>query len=215
LAPAEPAPVDWGKTGDSGLDMALGYIGKRGFGQGHPAVQAAMQGNFSLLRAELAGMGDKAQGYEAYVALAEKAYTDTIKQHEANEAEAVKAVLEVVGSPEQWGAIHAWAKANADDKESEEINAMLGGSPRQAKAAAVYLRDLYERAHGTSVQPDRAVKPTAGGGGYSPGNGGPIMTAGEYSKAVNELHKKLGHRMEGSPEYEQLKQRRLQGRRAR
>jgi hypothetical protein len=195
--------------------MALGYIGKRGFGQGHPAVQAAMEGNFSLLRAELAGMGDRAQGYEAYVALAEKAYQDTVKQHEANEAEAVKAVLSVVGSPDQWAAIHAWAKANADDKEREEINSMLGGTPRQAKAAAVYLKDLYERANGTVVEPERAVKPTAGGGGYQPGNGGPITSAAEYSKAVNELHKKLGHRMEGSPEYEQLKQRRRQGRQAR
>lgn len=214
LAPTteNAAPVKWQETGDVGLDMALNYIGTRGFGQEHPAVQAAMQGDFSLLRASLAGLGDKAVGYEAYVALAERAYKDAVKSIQETEQKAISAVLEVVGSPEQWEAIHAWAKENADQDEKDELNEMLGGTPRQARAAAVYLRELYEKAHGTTVSPARAIKDAAGGG-YSPAGGGPITDPKEYARAVSELHRKLGNRMEGSSEYAQLQQRRLMGRR--
>jgi len=192
--------------------MALNYIGARGFGPDHPAVRAAIQGDFSLLRASLAGLGDKAAGYEAYVALAEKAYKDAIKSFEETEQKAIAAVLEVVGSPENWEAIHAWARENADPDEKEEINAMLGGTPRQARAAAVYLRDLYEKAHGTTVAPARATKDTVAGS-YTPAGGGPITDPKEYARLVSELHRKLGNRMEGSEEYKQLQQRRLMGRR--
>lgn len=211
--PHAPAAATWAKTGDAGLDMALDYIGQRGFGQEHPAVAAAMKGDFGLLRASLAGLGDKAVGYEAYVQLAESAYKSTVKQLEETEQKSVQAVLSVVGTPESWAEIHAWAKANADEDERAEINAMLAGGPRQAKAAAVYLRNLYEQANGTVVQPASALKETASTGN-APSAGGPITDAKEYARLVNELARKMKGRMEGSPEYQQLQQRRLMGRRA-
>lgn len=209
-----PQPVEWAKTGDAGLDMALGFIGTRGFGPQHPAVQAAVQGDFSLLRAELAGMGDKATGYEAYVALAEKAYQADKARAERQYEMSVQAVTDVVGGTENWQAIHQWAKAQATPEERDEINRMMDGGPRSAKAAALYLKSLYENAHGTLTPGARVAKENASGH-YTPTAGGPITDAREYARAVLELEKKVGKaNIQDSPEYRQLQQRRLAGRRA-
>jgi len=211
--PAAPQPVVWEKTGDAGLDMALGFVGARGFGPQHPAVQAAVRGDFSLLKAELAGMGDKAIGYEAYVALAEKAYEQDKARAEAQEAMSVQAVHSAVGGEAAWAEIHQWAKANADPHERAEINAMMDAGPRQAKAAALYLKTLYENANGSVQAPASAVKPGASGHRSSTA-GGPITDAREYSRLVLELEKKVGKaNIQDHPEYLQLKQRRLAGRR--
>ena len=218
-APAEgqdqgPQPVEWAKTGDAGLDMALSFVGARGFGPQHPAVLAAVQGDFSLLRAELAGMGDKATGYEAYVALAEKAYQADKARADAQYEQSVQAVTEVVGGTENWQAIHQWAKANADERERAEINAMFDAGPRQAKAAALYLKTLYENAHGTLTPGARVAKENASGH-YTPTAGGPITSAREYAQAVLALEQKVGKaNIQDHPEYHQLQQRRLAGRRA-
>lgn len=209
----DPQPVSWEKTGDAGLDMALGFVGARGFGPQHPAVQAAVQGDFSLLKAELAGMGAKATGYEAYVALAEKAYEHDKARAETQEAMSVQAVHSAVGGEAAWAEIHQWAKANAEPHERAEINAMIEAGPRQAKAAALYLKTLYENANGSVQAPASAVKPGASGH-HSPTAGGPITDAREYSRLVLELEKKVGKaNIQDSPEYLQLKQRRLAGRR--
>lgn len=210
---ADPQPVVWEKTGDAGLDMALGFVGARGFGPQHPAVQAAVRGDFSLLKAELAGMGAKATGYEAYVALAEKAYENDKARAETQEAMSVQAVHSAVGGDAAWAEIHQWAKANADPHERAEINAMMDAGPRQAKAAALYLKTLYENANGSVQAPASAVKPGASGHRSSTA-GGPITDAREYSRLVLELEKKVGKaNIQDSPEYHQLKQRRLAGRR--
>lgn len=211
--PADPQPVVWEKTGDAGLDMALSFVGARGFGPQHPAVQAAVRGDFSLLKAELAGMGDKAIGYEAYVALAEKAYENDKARAETQEAMSVQAVHSAVGGEAAWAEIHQWAKANADPHERAEINAMMDAGPRQAKAAALYLKTLYENANGSVQAPASAVKPGASGHRSSTA-GGPITDAREYSRLVLELEKKVGKaNIQDHPEYLQLKQRRLAGRR--
>jgi len=70
----EGQAVQYNKTGDPGLDMALSFIGKLGIGPDHPAIVAARQGDFAFIKAELAGRGDKAQGWEQYLSLAEKAF---------------------------------------------------------------------------------------------------------------------------------------------
>lgn len=209
-----PQAVEWAKTGDAGLDMALGFVGARGFGPQHPAVQAAVQGDFSLLRAELAGMGAKATGYEAYVALAEKAYQADKARADGQYEMSVQAVNDVVGGTENWQAIHQWAKAQATPEERAEINRMMDGGPRSAKAAALYLKSLYENAHGTLTPGARVAKENASGH-YTPTAGGPITDAREYARQVLELEKKVGKaNIQDSPEYHQLQQRRLAGRRA-
>ena len=65
-------PFQYEPTGDAGLDYALDFIGKLGYSDAHPAVRAAITGDFSLIRAELSTRG--VQGADAVVKLAEDAH---------------------------------------------------------------------------------------------------------------------------------------------
>lgn len=208
-APAEPAPaegtaIEYEVTGDVGLDMALGFIGKQGLGPESPAVAAAMNGDFSLLRAELAGRGAKAQGWEQFIALAEKAYTDTKTKNDERSAKDRDAIYGSVGGEQQWAAIQAWASANAEPEEKAEVNAALAAGGRQARAMAVYLAQLYTKASGTTVTPQNPLSPNAASA--APTNG--ALSPRAYTEAVRTLHREIGPRMEDSREYAQLKARR-------
>lgn len=208
-APAEPAPaegtaIEYEVTGDVGLDMALGFIGRQGLGPESPAVAAAMNGDFSLLRAELAGRGAKAQGWEQFIALAEKAYTDTKTQNDERSAKDREAIYGSVGGEQQWAAIQAWASANAEADEKAEVNAALAAGGRQARAMAVYLAQLYSKASGTTVTPENPLSPNAASA--APTNG--ALSPRAYTEAVRTLHREIGPRMEDSREYAQLQARR-------
>lgn len=199
-------PVEYVPTGDVGLDMALGFIGKLGMGPQHPAVQAAKTGDFSFIKAHLAGMGDKAVGWEQYVALAEKSFDNAKSSAAAKASETRKVVEQAVGGAENWQAIQQWAKANADEGERTQINAMLNAGGLQAQAAANYLAQMYNQAHDTVKEPADPAKPTAGRS--TAASNGPLSPQ-EYNAALNELIKKVGaHRVGDSPEYQQLQARR-------
>ena len=65
-APADEV-VAFEPTGDVGLDMALEFLGKQGFGLEHPAMVAAGNGDFTIIEALLAQKG--VQGWDKMVAL--------------------------------------------------------------------------------------------------------------------------------------------------
>lgn len=198
-------PVQYQETGDPGLDMALGFIGKLGIGPDHPGVLAAKTGDFSFIKAHLAGLGDKARGWEQYMALAERAYTSAQQTANAKAADTRKVVEDAVGGADNWSAIQAWAKANADDSERAEINAMLNAGGMRARAAARLLSDLYNQAHDTVHQPAEAAKANAT---RVPATNGPL-TPNEYNKELQALIGRIGaHKVGESPEYQQLQQRR-------
>lgn len=201
----KPSAVEYAATGDTHLDTALSYVGRLGIAQDHPAMQAAFHGDFSLLRAELAANPD-AHGYEAFVALGEQAFkAHTEKETQRGEA-IVSAVHDAVGGSEQYEAIRAWAKQNADPHERDAINRMLNADPVQARAAAVYLAHCYSNAQGTVVKPQSPVRD--GATPASPASSGPLSPAA-YSQAVGELAAKIGsYNIDTSPEYAALKQRR-------
>ena len=124
--PPAPAPVpdldtsvqfEYDPTGDAGLDYALGYIGRLGYGTDHPAVAACRNGNFGLLKAELAGLGPKAPGYAEVVALAEQAYANNLKSVGEKEAKLGEYCVSAAGSQENWRAVQSWASAKADPAE--------------------------------------------------------------------------------------------------
>lgn len=222
-APAEPAPevigadpapaaadsgVSYQPTGDAGLDIALGFIGKLGLGPDHDAVLAAADGNFDKLEATLAAMGDKATGYEPYVKLAKDAYERNDANTKATQTKITAAVTEAAGGADQWATVKKWAGENANADEKAEINAMLAAGPVQARAAALMLTNLYKQAGGTVVTPASVTDNNAGNGTANSG----ALTAAEYASEVRALRSKLGSRMEGSPEYHALRQRRLAAR---
>ena len=85
-------------TGDAGLDYALNFVGKLGYGDTHPAMQAAQKGDFSLIRAELATKG--VAGSDAVLALAEQAYTRFAAEDAKKAEELAGFAAQAAGSPE-------------------------------------------------------------------------------------------------------------------
>lgn len=213
-APAgdEPAGtiIQYNKTGDAALDMALGFVGKLGIGPEHPAMVAAANGDHSLLKAHLASLGAKAQGWEQYIALAEKSHADGKTAAEAKAAATAQLVHDAAGGVEAWTEIQSWAKANAEPNERAEVNAALKAGGMQAQAMVAYLKGLYEGASGTTVKPAEAVVPAA-----KPNAGGPgqALTATQYAMEVQALRGKLGHSFNESPQYADLQARRYAGQR--
>lgn len=198
---------DYEKTGDPGLDYALGFVGKLGFGHESPAVVAAMSGDFALLRAELGSLGDKAKGYGDVVALAEQAYSRSKDKAATNEKLLGEAAVQVAGSQERWTEVQQWAAANADPAEKTAINAAFAAGGMQAKMAMEYLVNCYEKSAGSVSEPKAAVQKDAES---RPGTANGPMSAREYSLAVQDLSRSLkGRDVEGHPQYRALQQRRL------
>lgn len=199
-------PVLYEPSGDIALDMALEFVGKLGFGPNDPVMKAASDGNFSLLEAKLAGMGDKAKGYEKFIALGKSAHANTEAKAKAEATKNAEGIYSVVGGADNWKAIKEWAGKNAEPEEQVTVNAALNAGGMQAKAMALYLSTLYERAGNVTVKGRSAVDPNASGGNGA-GNAG-ALSPRAYTAEVDTLRKKLGGRMDGSREYAALQARR-------
>ena len=141
--------VEYNRTGDPGLDMALGFIGKFGIGPEHPGMVAAKNGDFGILKATFATMGDKAKGWEQYLDLGQASYQRTAETNKAR-AEKDRGALEAaVGGAEAWAAVQSWAATHAEPPEREEVNSALAKGGLVAKAMANHLANLFERSAGT------------------------------------------------------------------
>ncbi|MFN9504294.1 MAG: hypothetical protein ACK57J_07040 [Rubrivivax sp.] len=219
-APAAPAPapaapasapaaqVVFEPTGDAKLDLALSFVAKLGIDGEHPGIKAAEAGDFSILKATLAGLGQQAAGWEQYMALGEEAVGARKAAAEAKAKADKAAIVSAVGSEEAWNTVQAWATANAEPAEREAVNAALAAGGIAAKAMALYLKQLHDGAAGTTVVPQSAVNPAATTGGASgPGSNGPLSPR-EYAAAVAELNMQLRGRIDGSPQYAALQARR-------
>lgn len=204
--PATPGgdePIVYAPTGDAGLDLALKFVGDRGLDVDHPAMRAAENGDFSLIKAYLASMGDKAQGWEQYVALAEKAVAGKAEAAAAQVAKTTQIVHDAVGGPEAWGQIQAWAKDNADPDERSAINDAFAKGGFIAKAVAEKLANLHRNATGTVVKPAEAVR---GGNPSVTANSNTLLNPREYAAAVQELARRVGaNKIDDHPEYAALK----------
>lgn len=208
--PAEgPAPVVYESTNDPALDMALEFVGKFGIGPDDPAMVAAGDGNFALLEAKLAAMGDKAKGFEKFLALGKSSYASVQEKAKAEATQKAADIYKVVGGEEQWNAIKTWASKNAEPAEQTVVNAALAAGGMQAKAMAFYLSNLYDNASGVNQAGKPAVAPNASANAATSGS----LSPRAYTKEVDALARKLGSRMESSPEYKQLQSRRQAWRR--
>ena len=197
--------VEYTPTGDASLDMALQFIGEQGLGPDHPAVAAAQNGDFGMLKAHFA-RGD-VKGWEQFIALGEQAFNNRKASEEAKAAETRSVIENAVGGKEAWAAVQAWAKENAEPHEREAVNKAFAAGGMQAKAMAVYLKELYDGAIGNreprsnGYDPDRAGNAGAGGG-YA-------LTPREYTAEVEKLYMRFGDRVTETPEYRALQSRRM------
>lgn len=198
--------VTYQPTGDSNLDLALGFAGKHGLSPEHPVMVEASKGNFGPIKALFAEKG--VQGWEAYVALAEKGFHDFTRAEAEKTLAIQKIVVAAAGSEDEWNNVLSWASANADPDEKEHVNAALAQGGVVAEAMAAYLVNLYRGAPGVSYAPqERAVTPNAARGAAASSNA--PLSPREYTKAVQELRRTLGVGFESSREYQILNQRRM------
>jgi hypothetical protein len=196
------------KTGDTGLDYALNFVGRLGFGPEHPAMVDATKGNFGVLKAELAALGDKAPGHAEVLALAEEAFSKS----NAKKVEAAKAVsayaVTAAESPERWAEIQKWASVAADPAEKAELNAAFAAGGLRARTAIDYLVKCFDKNSGTVKSPKAAVQANATTS--APTNA--PLTAAEYSAEVQKLMRsRNGKDIGGTPAYVALQARRIQG----
>ena len=215
-AAATPAPnpdtsheFSYDPTGDAGLDYALNFVGKLGYGDTHPAIMAAQKGDFSLIRAELATKG--VAGSDAVLALAEQAYTRFAAEDAKKSEELAGFAAQAAGSAENWAVVRAWAAQEATPQEKAQVNAALAQGGLVAQGVISQLVNLYQQKHTLPKDAADVAKPGAVGTA-APSN--EPMTAKAYAQAVEALRQKLGNRTDGSPEYAALQSQRLAARRA-
>lgn len=206
----EEESYEYEPTGDAKLDVVLSFLAQHKLGADHPAVQAAVKGDFGLLKAELAQRG--AQGYEAMLGLAQEVYEADQKALQEKEQSIVQAVSDTLArhgySNEQWGETIAWAKEQATEDEVAELNKLLQ-SPLGAKAVTSYLIGLHREAAGVEFKPQQqAVKPDAGAETPSKPQSQAPISAMEFAREAEKLAKTYGPDYMSRPEYRQLRQRR-------
>ena len=197
-------------TGDAGLDYALAFVGNLGYGDSHPAILAAQQGDFSLIKVELATKG--VQGAEAVVALAEAAYGKNAAKAQASAQELNTFAHTAAGGADNWAAINAWASANADPEEKADLNEALAKGGVAAKRAIKYIVDGYRAQHTLPKEPAAVAKP--GAATSASASRGPL-SAKAYVDAVLEIQRNArGRDISDHPDYIRLQAERLAARRA-
>lgn len=207
--PAQPAKFE--PTGDPLLDTALDYVAGLGIASTDAVIAAARDGDFGPLEAKLAALGDKAKDKDRYIALAKRAYEDTVRKADEHNSKVTAIVHSVVGGEANWAAIQTWASAQATDEEKAQINAAFAAGGLQAKAAADYLAKAFNKAGRPGVPKTPATKPEAAA---APAGDSPL-TARDYARQVEELSRKnRGRDVSHLPEYQTLRARRLAGRAA-
>lgn len=207
--PDTSAEFSYDSTGDAGLDYALNFVGKLGYGDTHPAMIAAQKGEFSLIRAELATKG--VAGADAVLALAEQAYTRFAAEDAKKASELAGFAAQAAGSPDNWAVVRTWAAAEATPQEKAQVNAALAQGGLVAQGVISQLITLYQQKH--TLPKDAATVAKPGAVGNAAATTGP-MTAYAYARAVEALRQKHGSNTASTQEYAALQSQRLAARRA-
>lgn len=208
--PKAPEPdaetiFEYNPTGDPGLDLALAFIGNLGYGPDNPAVKAAETGDFAPIEAALKAQGDKAKGYERYLAAAKASYAAAAAKNKATEEAAETAIYEAAGGKEAWAAVHAWVSKEASAEQKQQIEAAFRAGTLPAAAMARQLADLYRQSGASKLPPKAVATPTAGAA--SAASGGALSPA-EYKAEIRKLEAKYGYRLQETQEYADITARR-------
>lgn len=184
---------------DQGLNYSLAFLARNGFDAANPAVDAAMGGDFSLLKAELAAKG--IPGWEQALGLGEQAYGRAVESQKAKQAEVGKVVLSIAEeSGVDWEEAVAHIGKSASDAEKSTLNSLMA-DPATARIAAAFITGQFLQTGTSERDPVAAV-----GTGAAPANqgqGGQI-TRREYTEKMRELRGKMGDDYINSPEAQAL-----------
>lgn len=186
------APVE----GDPGLTYAMKFLATNGFSADNPAVEAAFEGNFALLKAELAQKG--IQGWEQALGLAEQSYDRHTKENDAKAAQVGKLVTEVADSMGvDWEQAVAHVGKSASAEEKGALNTLLA-DPKTAHIAARFISGSFIESGETEIEPraratgDDVQSVAAPAGGE--------LSRAEYKAELGKLRTKLGDDYINSPQ---------------
>lgn len=186
---------------DKGANYALAFIARHGFTADNPAVQAALEGDFSMLKAELAQKG--VQGWEQAIGLGEDAYGRFVAKQEGVQAEVGKVVTDIAErSGVDWEAAVQHVGGSASDEVKSALNNLLG-NPATAAIAAGFITNAYLEGSNEEVQPRVAATGAASDAANKQVQGGKLSRA-EYTKEMRDLQKRMGDRYLQSPEAQAL-----------
>lgn len=203
--PKSDVLVSFEPTGDPGLDMTLGFLGRLGFDLDKPSMQAAGKGDFSLLKAELAIMGDKATGWEQVLAVGEAAYKRKDDEFKAKAEADSKAMAEAAGGVEQWNKVKEWAGKNAEQAEREQINTALSQGGMIGQAMAAFLADQFSKATGITERGRSGLREDATSG---LGANNAALSPEQYAQEINKLKSQYGSQFVNTTEYQEAQSRR-------
>ena len=193
-----PEPVQYAETGNPSLDYVLQYVGNMGIGSDHPAMQAAVNGDFDLLGVELAKAD--AKGAENILAMAKRTYEDMVSQTKARNTELKNKVHTIAGGEEQWQEVSAWAADNASEDERSAINTLFEQGGVAAEIAASYLVSQYRGATGTQFEGKPAVQQAAA----TPTPKNEPLTNAQFAAEASKLYRQYGNSYSNTPEYRAL-----------
>lgn len=207
-APGDDEVLDkagFAKSDDQGLNYSLSFLARHGFTADNPAVDAAMGGDFSLLKAELAQKG--IQGWEQALQLGEQAYGRAVDKQKAQQVEVGKVVTQVAEeSGVDWEAAVSHVGSSASPAEKVAINQLLS-DPATARIAASFITGAYLNADNVEREPLASATGDNAGTAGKGGAGGKLSRA-EFTKEMAALRNKLGDAYISSPEAQALYARR-------
>jgi hypothetical protein len=192
--------------GDPGLNYAMKFLAGNGFNAENPAVAAAFEGDFSLLKAELAQKG--IAGWEQALGLAEQSYDRHVKANEASQVEVggiVTDLAEQMGVDWEAAVGHVTKSAGAEEKSA--LNTLLS-DPKTAHIAAHYITSSYINAGDTEIEP--AARATGAATGAVNERGGGALSRREYTAEMGKLRQQVGDGYMDTPQAQAL-YRRLKG----
>lgn len=190
---------------DPGLSYALTFLAGNGFNAENPAVQAAFQGDFSLLKAEMAAKG--VQGWEQALGLAEQSYQRAVEGKEATDAQVGQIVTDFAEqNGVDWEQAVAFVSSTAQPAEKTAINSLLA-DPATAHIAAAYITGAFINGGDTEIDPQARASTDAPRAVQS--QGGAPLSRREYTAELGKLRQSLGDDYMHSPQAQAL-YRRLQ-----
>lgn len=185
----------YAKSQDQGLNYALTFLAKNGFTADNPAVDAAMGGDFSLLKAELAQKG--LAGWEQALGLGEQAYERAVKAQEAQQKEVGDLVLKVAEeSGVAWEEAVAHIGKVATNEEKTALNELMK-SPATARIAAAFITGSFLNGGEGEREPVPAARDAAQ---TTVSTKGGTLSRAEFTKEMAALRNKMGDSYINSPE---------------
>lgn len=181
---------------DPGLTYAMKFLASNGFNADNPAVDAAFNGDFSLLKAELAQKG--IQGWEQALGLAEQSYERHSQANEAKAKEVGKVVTELaeqMGVDWEQAVSHVGKSASAEEKTA--LNQLMS-DPATAHIAARFIAGSFIESGDTEIEPK--AKATGDATSAHGGATGGALNRAEYNAELSKLRTTLGDDYIHSPQ---------------